>query len=143
MKRWAPFLFVLAIAMALFAEGDIPAYHSAAPPAGVKLPPILANRQLAGPSFKRDYQVHAYELAAKIPKVLYQLPCYCYCDRTGHKSLRTCYESTHAAKCAACMKEAYFAYLETKKGKSPAEIRKGIIEGQWDSIDLESAGSIN
>src|SRR5438445_367956 len=74
----------------------------------------------------------AYAAAAKIPGVLHQLPCYCYCDRGhGHKSLRTCFESEHGANCSTCMKEALFAEQETKKGKTPAQIRAEIIHGDY------------
>ena len=39
----------------------------------------------------------AYQDAAEIPGVLAQQPCYCYCDRVGHRSLLDCYASNHAA----------------------------------------------
>jgi hypothetical protein len=39
----------------------------------------------------------AYQIASEIPDVLAQQPCYCYCDRYGHKSLLDCYTSDHAA----------------------------------------------
>src|SRR5207248_4635089 len=83
-------------------------------------------------------------LAAKIPKVLYQQPCYCYCDRAlGHKSLHSCYEGQHAAVCSACLKELYYSYVMTKQKKTPEQIRQGIVAGEWQSIDLETAASID
>ena len=85
------------------------------------------------------YQTHAYELAAKIPNVLHQQPCYCYCDRMGHNSLHSCFENTHGAQCATCLKELYYSYQQHKKGKTAAQIRAGIIKGDWKQIDLESA----
>lgn len=39
----------------------------------------------------------AYRVASEIPEVLAQQPCYCYCDKYGHKSLLDCYTSDHAA----------------------------------------------
>ena len=39
----------------------------------------------------------AYRIAAQMPEVLSQQPCYCYCDRLGHGSLLECYASDHAA----------------------------------------------
>ncbi len=39
----------------------------------------------------------AYRIAAQMPEVLAQQPCYCYCDRLGHGSLLECYASDHAA----------------------------------------------
>ncbi|HWR15580.1 MAG TPA: CYCXC family (seleno)protein [Terriglobales bacterium] len=138
---WSAVLMLI-LALTLFAQSDtpqIPAYHKTAPPKGARLPNILPREQLWGPSFQHDYQIRAYELASRIPNVLYQLPCYCYCDRIGHGSLRTCYETTHAAHCAACLKELYFAYDQNKKGKSVAQIRQAIIKGGWENIDLGTA----
>ncbi|HET7441842.1 MAG TPA: CYCXC family (seleno)protein, partial [Terriglobales bacterium] len=89
------------------------------------------------------YQTHAYELAAKIPVVLHQQPCYCYCDRMGHNSLHSCFENTHGAQCATCLKELYYSYSMHQKGKTAAQIRQGIMKGEWRQVDLESAASIN
>ena len=69
-------------------EGAIPAYNAGPPAKGTALPPILGKEQLWGENAQYPFQSHAYELAAKIPAVLYQQPCYCYCDRgMGHNSL--------------------------------------------------------
>ena len=143
MNRPAVLVLVAALAVVAFAQGDhIPAYSTSAPKPG-ELLPILPPDQRVGENFKYPYQVHAYELAAKIPGVIAQLPCYCYCERIGHKSLHTCYESDHGAHCGICMKEVYYAYQQTKVKKTPAQIREGIIEGQWKSIDLEAAVTMN
>jgi len=78
-------------------------------------------------------------MAAKIPAVLHQEPCYCHCDRTmGHNSLHSCFEGTHGAECSTCMKEGVYAYRETLKGRTPAQIRAGIERGEWENIDLEA-----
>ena len=69
---------------------------------------------------------------------LYQLPCNCRCDRAlGHTSLRSCYEGLHGTECSTCAKEAFFAYAQTKAGKSPAQIRAAIARHDYESIDLE------
>jgi hypothetical protein len=143
-----PVLLIPAIALLAiltFAQSDnpIPAFNPNPPTAADKLPPILPQDQRWGESFQNPYQVHAYELAEKIPAVLHQLPCYCYCDKMGHKSLRTCYETTHGAHCGTCMKELYYAYQQSKLKKTPKEIREGIIRGDWQSIDLATAVSMN
>ena len=39
----------------------------------------------------------AYRIAAALPEVLAQQPCYCYCDQLGHGSLLDCYASAHGA----------------------------------------------
>lgn len=124
-------------------DGTVPAYNAAAPAKTAKLPPILAKDQLWGESGRYPYQLHAYELAAKVSSVIHQQPCYCYCDRMGHKSLRTCFESTHGAQCSVCMQELYYTYVQHKKGKTAAQIRKGIMDGEWKQVDLETATSIN
>jgi hypothetical protein len=121
---------------------EVPAFNP--PPApGAKLPPILGRDQLWGNNAQYPYQAHAYELAAKIQKVIYQQPCYCYCDRMGHKSLHSCFEGTHGAECSVCLKELYYAYQMTMKHKTAAQIRKGIIAGEWKQVDLQSAANIH
>jgi hypothetical protein len=37
------------------------------------------------------------------------------------------------------MEEAFYAYEQTRLKNTPAEIRAGIIKGDWKSIDLEKA----
>jgi Protein of unknown function with PCYCGC motif len=124
-------------------EGGIPAYNAGPPPKGTKLPAILTKDQLWGADAQYPYQTHAYELASKIPTVLHQQPCYCYCDRMGHNSLHSCYENTHGARCATCLKELYYSYQLHKKGKTASQIRAGIIKGEWKLIDLQSAATMN
>jgi Protein of unknown function with PCYCGC motif len=127
------------------AEGEgVPAFNPGPPPKGTQLPPILGKGQLWGTNDQYPFQSHAYELAAKIQNVIYQQPCYCYCDRgMGHKSLHSCFEGTHGAVCATCMKELYYSYRMTKQHKTAAQIRKGIIAGEWKTIDLQTATAIN
>jgi hypothetical protein len=143
MKKLFLLASVLAFAVVAFGQGDhVPAYNTASPKPG-EVMPILPKDQETGELFSHDYQARAYELAAKIPSVINQLPCYCYCERIGHKSLHTCFESNHGAHCGICMKEVYYAYQQTKLKKTPEQIRAGIIKGDWKAIDLESAAKIN
>ncbi len=117
---------------------DIPSYNAAAP--SRPLPPIMSGPQLTGPYFSHAYQLTAYKMAAKIPAVLHQEPCYCRCDREmGHNSLHSCFEGTHGAACSTCMKEAVYSYEQTKQGRTPAQIRGGIERGEWMNVDLERA----
>jgi hypothetical protein len=123
-------------------QSDTPAYHPAPPAKSAKLPPILGPEDLALAGFSNPVQTKGYLAASKVSSVLYQQPCYCYCDRhAGHKSLRSCFESTHAAVCGTCLQEAYYAYQQTQKHKTPQQIRQGIIQGEWKSIDLEKAAA--
>ena len=117
---------------------DIPAYN-ALPPSKA-LPAIMSGSQLTGPYFTHHYQVVVYQMAAKIPRVLHQQPCYCRCDREmSHNSLHSCFEGTHGAACSTCMKEAVYSYQQTRKGRTPAQIRTGIEHGEWNNIDLDQA----
>src|ERR1700692_2134712 len=81
------------------ADEGIPSYHAYAlkPPIPVTLDPK---------QFPDALSRNVYALAAKIKPVLYQQPCYCYCDRhAGHKSLLDCFAGTHGAECDICQKE--------------------------------------
>lgn len=69
----------------------------------------------------------AYRVAKDKPKLLAQLPCFCYCDRFGHGSLQYCFVSTHAMVCDICMKEALEADQLQNQGMSAADIRSAII----------------
>lgn len=141
------FLFLMITMFSVpFLQSDdegIPHYN-AAPAKGDKLDPILTKDQLWGENAQFPYQAHAYELAAKIPAVIHQQPCYCYCDRgMGHKSLHSCFSGTHGAQCGTCLKELYYTYQMHKQGKTAQQIRAGIIKGDWKQIDLQTAASIN
>ncbi len=116
-------------------DSGLPAFH-AAPPKG-KLPPLLPENQWVGEYFTRHYQRVAYQMASEVPTVIYQQPCFCWCSRAlGHKSLYSCFQDTHGATCAVCMGEAAYVYRENRLGKTPAEIRAGIIHGDWKEIQL-------
>jgi hypothetical protein len=117
---------------------DIPSYNAAAP--SRPIPAVMNGPQLTGPYFSHPYQVTVYKMAAKIPAVLHQQPCYCRCDREmGHNSLHSCFEGTHGAACSTCMKEAVYSYEQTKKGRTAVQIRGGIERGEWRTVDLEKA----
>ena len=135
----AALVLVTLAASAQFSDpaSDVPAYNAAAPTR--PLPAVLTGSQLTGPYFAHAYQFTAYKMAAKVPNVLFQELCYCRCDRAmGHNSLHSCFEGTHGAECSTCMKEAVYAYRETRKGHTPAQIRAGIERGEWMNIDLDS-----
>jgi hypothetical protein len=124
-------------------DKGVPAFNAAPPKPGTKLPEILGKEQLWGENSQYAFQTHAYELAAKIPTVIHQQPCYCYCDRgMGHNSLHSCFEGTHGAQCATCLKEVYYSYAEHKKGKTAKQIRAGIIKGDWKQVDLQSSATM-
>ena len=136
MAQLRPAMFVLVNAagaqmgMSGPADQGIPSYHAY----GLK-PPIPAT--LDPKQFPDPLNRNVYALASKIKPVLYQQPCYCYCDRSvGHKSLLDCFASEHGSQCDICQKEAVLAYQLTQKGKTPVQIRAAIIHGDWKSVDM-------
>ena len=137
-SKWAIGLAISTVTAASYAQWanpaqDVPAYNLSAPLRVAKLPPILS-----GDSFQYDWQKHVYQQVAKIGNVAYQLPCNCRCDRAlGHTSLRSCFETMHGTECSTCAKEGFYAYQQTKLGKTPAQIRAGIARHDYEAIDLE------
>jgi hypothetical protein len=109
----------------------IPAFHNEAP-RGV-LPATLDPTQ-----FSTTVVQNAYIIAAKIKKMLYQQPCYCHCDQhAGHKSLLSCFEDKHGSYCNVCMSEDFYTYEQSHQGKTAAQIRASIINGDWKSVNLK------
>ena len=108
---------------------SIPAYHAQSPKG--ELPETLNPDNFTDPLVK-----NAYAVAAKVKKTLYQQPCYCHCDRSkGHSSLLDCFASEHGSGCGTCIYEDLYAYEQVHKGKTAAQIREGIIKGEWKSVD--------
>lgn len=81
----------------------------------------------------------AYALAGQIKETLYQVPCYCGCNKEqGHKSLLDCFTGTHGAVCHICQKEALFCYVKHRKRKTPEEIREAMAKGDVAKFDLDN-----
>jgi hypothetical protein len=111
------------------ADEAVPAFHAQAPRGEL---PETMNPEL----FSDPVVQNAYAIAAKIKKTLYQQPCYCHCDRSqGHASLLDCFASKHGSECGTCIYEDFYSYEQSRKGKSAAQIRAGIIRGEWKSVD--------
>ncbi|HEY1768126.1 MAG TPA: hypothetical protein VGG26_10735 [Terracidiphilus sp.] len=142
-NRWLLGLSVFLLTAMSYAQWanpaeDIPAYHPSAPLKVSTLPPILSGAKLTGANFRYPWQVHVYQDVAKVGSVAYQLPCNCRCDRElGHTSLRSCFEGLHGTECMTCAQEGFYAYQQTKLGKTPAQIREGIERHEYQTIDLE------
>ncbi len=70
----------------------VPPYRESAS-AAKPLPELLAA------AYFRNFPLvaRAYQIASEIPEVIAQQPCYCYCDKFGHRSLLDCYASDHGA----------------------------------------------
>jgi hypothetical protein len=142
-SRWALGILVFTLTAASYAQWsnpaeDVPAYHPSAPLKVSTLPPIMSGAKLTGENFRYPWQVHVYQQVAHVSNVVYQLPCNCRCDRAlGHTSLRSCFEGLHGTECSTCAKEGFFAYQQTKLGKTPAQIRAAIARHDYESIDLD------
>ncbi len=142
-SRWALGLTVFALTAASYAQwsnpaADVAAYHPSAPLRVSALPPILSGAKLKGENFRFPWQVHVYQQVIKVSSVIYQLPCNCRCDRAlGHTSLRSCFEGLHGTECSTCAQEGFFAYQQTKLGKTPAQIRAAIARHEYEKIDLD------
>src|ERR1700720_893670 len=114
---------------------------AASPEAPAAAFPAAAPRDALPPTMEAsiftDIQTfNAYVVAGRTKKVLYQQPCYCHCDRSqGHGSLLDCFVSRHGSGCDICQKEVFYSYEQTRKGKTPAQIRDGIIHGEWQKVD--------
>jgi hypothetical protein len=111
-------------------DEPIPAFHAQAPQGEL---PATMNPEL----FTDPVAQNAYTVAARIKKTLYREPCYCHCDRSqGHGSLLDCFASKHGAGCNICIAEDFYAYEQSRNGKTAAQIRAGIIKGEWQSVDF-------
>jgi len=141
--RWALGLAVFALTVASYAQwqnpaDDVPAYHPSAPLQVSALPPILSGATLTGENFRYPWQVHVYQQVVKVSSVVYQLPCNCRCDRAlGHTSLRSCFEGLHGTECSTCAQEGFYAYQQTRLGKTPTQIRAAIARHEYEKIDLD------
>ena len=110
-------------------DEQVPAFHKQAPQGEL---PATMNPDL----FTDAVVQNAYAVAAKIKKTLYQQPCYCHCDRSqGHKSLLDCFASKHGSECGTCIYEDFYTFEQSRKGKTAAQIRAGIIKGEWKSVE--------
>ena len=110
-------------------DDAVPAFHAQ--------PPVGELAATMDPGLFTDPVVqNAYAVAGKVKKTLYQQPCYCHCDRSqGHKSLLDCFASKHGAGCGTCIYEDFYAYEQSQKGRSAAQIRASIIKGDWKTVD--------
>ena len=79
-----------------------------------------------------------YEFAARHPEVLQYMPCYCACERIGHKGNHDCFVKARAANgqitewdehgigCAICLQVGLDAMTLFNGGAKPAAIRAAI-----------------
>jgi hypothetical protein len=127
-----------------------PAAQTAAVPAAVpadlkphpqsNLPPL----QFPGYPTPRSPEIvrAAYSFAAEHPEVLSYVPCFCGCERSGHRGNEDCFVreravngdviawEDHGMECAVCLDVADRSRQLFAEGKSVAEIR-ATVEREW------------
>jgi hypothetical protein len=127
-----------------------PAAQTAAVPAAVpadlkphaqsNLPPL----QFPGYPTPRSPEIvrAAYSFAAEHPEVLSYVPCFCGCERSGHRGNEDCFVreravngdviawEDHGMECAVCLDVADRSRQPFAEGKSVAEIR-ATVEREW------------
>jgi hypothetical protein len=112
--------------------GAVPAFNVIAsdlPP----LPLTLASAARPVPVVKQ-----AYEFAARHPEVLNYIPCFCGCERGGHKGNHDCFVKArdvngqvreweeHGMGCEICVDVAQMAMQMHNSGASVASIRDAV-----------------
>jgi hypothetical protein len=103
------------------------------------LPPLPAGADNAPLSLAEVKM--AYEFAARHPEVLSYIPCFCGCERGGHKSNESCFIAsrkngitweTHGMECEICLRVALETMQMSNAGASTADIRK-LVEAKYAS----------
>ncbi|HEV2671112.1 MAG TPA: CYCXC family (seleno)protein [Gemmatimonadales bacterium] len=91
--------------------------------------PGITNEKILPQSFipHNPGAVEAYAAARQAAGTLDGVYCHCDCSKhAGHRSLLTCFESTHGAYCDICMGEAMLASQMSEQGRSLEQIRAAI-----------------
>ncbi len=101
-------------------------------------PATQAGAVLEPTNFRQADVREAYQTAKEIPGVLAQQPCYCYCQRKGHRGLLDCFKTDHAVSCKICIKESLLARQMHRQGKTPQEIRAAIIQREWATVETST-----
>jgi Protein of unknown function with PCYCGC motif len=104
-------------------------------------PPVTPPPPTLDPNLFKDKHIAfvVYTLARQIEPTLYQVPCYCPCDRfDGHTSLLDCFTDRHGEHCPRCQIEVIYCFEQWKLGKTPTEIRKGLEEHEATRIDAKA-----
>lgn len=104
------------------------------------LPPLPAGADNAPLSLAEVKQ--AYEFAARHPEVISYIPCFCGCERGGHKSNESCFVASrkngitwdnHGINCEICLRVALETMQMSNAGASTADIRK-LIDAKYASL---------
>jgi hypothetical protein len=119
---------------------DPPAAARLGPHPQANLPPLPF--QAYAPPRPMETVRAVYKFAAEHPEVLSYVPCFCGCERGGHKGNDDCFVKTrnaqgdvtewepHGLDCAVCLDVANEAMQMTRSGASVRDIR-AAIEAKW------------
>jgi len=127
------------VAVLLGAQTFLPARQRAAGSPQATLPPLhipnIDPRLLPRP---REVIESTYKYAAEHPEVLRYIPCFCGCDKTGHKSSEDCFVKSrakngnvtewneHGMACAMCVAVAERAKVMSEQGAALKDVRADI-----------------
>lgn len=116
-------------------RAQLPAVTPVKPHVGA-LPPLP--RVSFQPSAPMALVQQVYEFAARHPEVLQYMPCYCGCERFGHRGNHDCFVKSRAASgtvtqwdehgigCAVCLGVGRDAMVLFNGGAKPVDIRAAI-----------------
>jgi hypothetical protein len=128
------------VAQAAPAIVDPPVTAKLGPHPQKNLPPLPF--QAYAPPRPMETVREVYRFAAEHPEVLSYVPCFCGCERGGHKGNDDCFVKTrnaegdvtewepHGLDCAVCLDVANEAMQMTRSGASVVDIR-AAIEKKW------------
>ena len=120
------------------ARATAPTAHPQANLPVLRLPAIDPRLLPRPPAVIQD----TYRFAAEHPEVLSYVPCFCGCERGGHRGNDDCFVKTrnaqgdvtewepHGLDCAVCLDVANEAMQMTRSGASVRDIR-AAIEAKW------------
>jgi len=121
---------------------DPPVHAKLGPHPQATLPPLPF--QAYAPPRPMETVRAVYQFAAEHPEVLGYVPCFCGCERGGHRGNDDCFVKTrnaqgdvtewepHGLDCAVCIDVANEAMQMTRSGASVRDIR-AAIEKKWAS----------
>ena len=119
---------------------DPPVTAKLGPHPQANLPPLPL--QAYAPPRPMETVKAVYQFAAEHPEVLSYVPCFCGCERGGHKGNDDCFVKArnaqgdvtewepHGLDCAVCIDVANEAMQMTRSGASVRDIR-AAIEAKW------------
>jgi len=121
---------------------DPPVYAKLGPRPQTTLPPLPF--QAYAPPRPMETVRAVYQFAAEHPEILSYVPCFCGCERGGHRGNDDCFVKArnaqgdvtewepHGLDCAVCIDVANEAMQMTRSGASVRDIRS-VIEKKWAS----------